>query len=282
MRPAVTKFAGFAFRHTSMNTLPDIFKKYTTYLWYIFLSATFFFFFVAIYEPFRMRQALDMGRGMFIFNTSMLMCIVLVTLLLTRTLLWLLRKYLCHNWWQYIAWMALEFTALTYFFALYLYFVGGRAIPYFAQLAICLQYTFLIVGFPYFGVTTISLIISLMQQPVEHHDTIRFTDANRQVKIVLLKDAILYVQADENYIKIHYVDNGKVKQYSLRTTMAAISPMMEQFGLFRCHRSYFVNVSHIVALRKDPGDVISAELDMPQMVIPVSRRLYHALSNKMV
>ena len=281
MQFAVTKSAAPVFRHTYMSKLPDIFKKYTTYLWYILLSSTFFFFFVAIYEPFRMKEALDMGRGLFIFNTTMLMCIVLVTLLLTRTILWLLRDYLCRNWWQFIAWMALEFTALTYFFALYLYFMGGRQIPYFPQLAICLQYTFLIVGYPYFGVTTISLIISLMQHPAENHDSIRFTDANRQLKIVLLKDAILYVQADENYIRIHYMDNGKEKEYTLRTTMAAISPLLEQSGFFRCHRSYFVNVSHIVALRKDPGDVISAELDVPQRVIPVSRRLYHALSEKM-
>lgn len=264
-----------------MNNLPDIFRKYTNHLWYILISSTFFFFFVAIYEPFRMREALDMGKGMFIFNTTMLMCIIVVTLFLTRTILWLLRASLYRTWWQFIAWVFLELTILTYFFALYIYLVGGRTIPYFAQLAICLQYSFLILGLPYIVVTTISLIISLMQHPVENRDSIRFSDANKQLKIVLLKDAILYVQADENYIKIHYLDNGKEKEYSLRTTMAAIAPLLEQFGFFRCHRSYFVNVSHIVALRKDPGDVISAELDVPQRVIPVSRRLYHALSEKM-
>lgn len=278
---SVTKSEVFVFRHTRMNTLPDIFRKYTNHLWYILISSTFFFFFVTVYEPFRMRPVLDMGRGLFIFNASMLMCVILVTLFLTRTILWLLRAHLCRNWWQFIAWIMLEFTALTYFFALYLYLVGGHAIPYFAQLAICLQYTFLIVGIPYFGVTTISLIISLMQKPTTNRDTIRFSDANRQLKIVLLKDAILYVKADENYIRIHYLDNGKEKDYSLRSTMNAVAPLMDHFGFFRCHRSYYVNLSHIVALRRDPGDMISAELDVPNCIIPVSRRVYHALSERM-
>jgi len=101
------------------------------------------------------------------------------------------------------------------------------------------------------------------------------------VKIVLLKDAILYVQADENYVKVHYLDNGRVKSYSLRSTMRAIAPLMEQFGLFRCQRSYYVNLSHIVALRKDPNDIILAELDVQNIAIPVSRKVYHALSERL-
>ena len=56
---------------------------------------------------------------------------------------------------------------------------------------------------------------------------------------------------------------------------------MEQFGLFRCQRSYYVNLSHIVALRKDPNDIISAELDVPNITIPVSRKVYHALSARL-
>jgi len=264
-----------------MNELHAIFRKFTNALWYILVLPTFFFFMVVVYQPFHMAESLDMGSGRFIFNAAMLMCIALVTLLITRTVMYLLRKYLCRNWWQYIAWMLLEFAMLTYFFALYIYLAVDRSIPYFTQLALCLRYTFLIMGYPSAFISIVSVLIDVSQQPVRQHDVIRFTDANRQVKIVLQKEAILYVQADENYIKIHYLDNGKEKQYALRMTMAAVTPMLEQFGFFRCHRSYFVNVSHIVALRKDPGEVISAELDVPQITIPVSRRLYHALSERM-
>ena len=264
-----------------MIELPSLFYKFTSQLWYVLMSAVFFFFFVAVYQPFGMAQALDMGRGLFIFNVTMLMCIVLVLLLIFRLVFFLLKRNLCRNWIQYIAWTALEMTALTYSFALYLYLMSGHAFPYFTQLAICLQYTFLILVYPYFGITIVMFLVSQLQTPQVSRDSIRFTDANRQVKIVLVKDAILYIKADENYVRIHYLDNGKEKDYSLRSTMSAIAPLMDHFGFFRCHRSYYVNLAHIVALRRDPGDMISAELDVPHCIIPVSRRVYHALSERM-
>lgn len=265
-----------------MNNIPAIFRKYTTQLWYIFLSAAFFFVFMVVYQPFGTKEAFDMGRNLQIVNVAILTSIVVVTLLILRTVFYLLSNALFKNWWQYIAWIMFELTALSYFFALYIYLVGGRAIPYFEQLAYCLQYSFLTLLYPYFGITIVCVVISLVRQPsTRERETVRFVDSNRQVKIVLLKDAILYVQADENYVKVHYLDNGRVKSYSLRSTMRAIAPLMEQFGLFRCQRSYYVNLSHIVALRKDPNDIILAELDVQNIAIPVSRKVYHALSERL-
>ena len=265
-----------------MNSFPAILRKYSTQLWYILFSAVFFFFFMVAYQPFGTKEAFDMGRNLTIVNVAILSSIVLVTLLILRTVFYFLSKYLCKNWWQYIGWVVIEFVCLTYFLALYLYLMGGREISYFEQVALCLQYSFLILMYPYFGITIVCVVVSLMQQPsARERETVRFIDSNRQVKIVLLKDAILYVQADENYVKVHYLDNGKVKSYSLRTTMRAIAPLMEQFGLFRCQRSYYVNLSHIVALRKDPNEVISAELDVQNISIPVSRKVYHALSERL-
>lgn len=266
----------------AMNQLPAIFRKYTTQLWYIIFSSAFFFLFMAVYQPFGTPEAFDMGRGLFIVNVAILTSILLVTLLIFRTLFYFLSRHLCRNWWQYIGWIMVEFMALTYFFALYLYLMSGRAVPYFEELAYCLQYSFLVLMYPYFGITIVCVVAAGQpQNATRERESIRFLDASRQVKLVLLKDAILCVQADQNYIKVHYLDNGKLKVYSLRSTMRAIEPLMEQSGLFRCHRSYYVNTAHIVAVRKDPNDMISAELDVPSLTIPVSRKVYHALSERL-
>lgn len=262
-----------------MTELHPVFRKYSTQLWYILLSSAFFFFFIVIYRPFDMPQALEMGRDWFIPNAALMMCIVLVTLFITRSIFYFLRNSLGRNWWHFVGWTALEMVFLTYALALYLFLVGGRSVPYFEQLAICLQYTFMILVFPYFGITTICSLIgaSTSAGSTKERDVIRFADANRQVKIALQKEAILYIRADENFVQIHYLDSGKVKRFSLRSTMQALGPLMEQYGLFRCHRSYYVNLSHIVAIRKDAGDMISAELNVQGETIPVSRRLYHTL-----
>lgn len=264
-----------------MKELPELFRKYTTQLWYIVFPAAFFFLFMIAYQPFGVAEAFDMGRGLFIVNVAILTSIVFLTLLIFRTVFYFFSRQLARYWWQYTGWVLLELTVLTYFFALYLYLMDP-VMPYFEQVAHCLQYTFLVLLYPYFGITIVGALIASDQAPAaRERETVRFSDANNQVKIVLLKDAILCVEADENYIKIRYLDSGKVKEYTLRSTMRSIAPLMERFGLFRCHRSYYVNLSHIVALRKDPSDMITAELDVPDLVIPVSRKVYRELSQRL-
>lgn len=260
-----------------MNALPDLFRRYTTELWYIFLSPFFFFIFMLVWVPFRTETVLDMGRSLFIFNVTMMMCIALVTIIIFRTLRFLLRDYLNRNWWQLAAWNFLELTAITYFFALYL-FLMDPGVPYFNWLARCVQYSFLVLIFPYVGIGIVLGLITANRTPSNEKELVRFTNAGRQVRLVLIKDAVLYVKAQENYVRIFYLDNGHPKDYMLRSTMLAIAPLMEHFGFIRCHRSYYVNPSHIVAIRRDRDDVFSAELDVPDTILPISKRAYQEMT----
>ena len=267
----------------SLKRVPDIFGTFSFQLWYILLPAYFFFFMVAVYRPFEMEQALDMGRGLFYFNTTMLMCIIVVTLLLLRLLFWGIFRNSQRNWLGYFFWCFGEITVINYFMALYLCLMGGAVTPYFTQVAICLQYSFLILFYPYFGITVVCALISSGSEPEEEvaKDHIRFVDSNNQVRIVLAAKSILFIRAEDNYVKIHYLDNGKMKDYLLRATMNSIAPLVEPHGLFRCQRSWFVNLSHIVALRKDPDDMYTVELDTDGISIPVSRALYRDLSARL-
>ena len=260
-----------------MKTLPNIFRKYTTQLWYIFLTPALFFIIMGVYRPFGNPEALDMGRSLFVFNVTIMMCIIMVFLLITRTIFYFLRKFLCSNMWQFVGWILFELVGMTFFVALYLDLMSKEG-SYFLHLALSLQYTFLILIVPYGSITAICTIISLNSPNVRETESVKFSDKNGQVRIVLLKDAILYIKADENYIKIFYKDGDVVKDYTLRSSMSAISPLAARFGLFRCQRSYFVNPTHIIALRKDLNDIYTAELDMPGHVIPVSRNKYSELS----
>ena len=72
-----------------------------------------------------------------------------------------------------------------------------------------------------------------------------------------------------------------MKEYQLHNTMNAIRESVEKYGLFRCQRSYYVNMAHVSSLRKDPNDVISAELDCGGIRVPVSRSLYMDLATRL-
>ena len=263
-----------------MSTLPDLFRRYTTELWYILLSPFFFFVFMLVWLPFRSEENLDMGRSLFIFNVTMMMCIVLVTLLIFRTVRFLLRKFLNDNWWQLVAWNVLELTAITYFFALYLYLMDTST-PYLNWLAACVPLSFLVLIFPYVGISIVCALIAANRTPSNERDLVRFADAGRQVRLVLLKDVILYVKAQENYVRIYYLESGHLKDYTIRSTMLAIAPLMEHYGFIRCHRSYYVNPSHIVALRRDRDDAFSAELDVPGTILPISKRVYQEIAQRL-
>lgn len=263
-----------------MSALPPLFRHFTNELWYIFHLPFFFFVFMVVWVPFHSETDLDMGRSLFMFNVTMMMCIILVTLLLSRTVRYLLGSTVNRSWWQLLAWCAMELTVITYFLALYLYLMDP-SVTYFRWVALSLQYSFLVLIFPYLLITGVCALVSAYQTPARERELVRFSDGSRQVRLVLLKDVILYVKAQENYVRIFYLDNGNVRDYTLRSTMRAISPLMEHFGFFRCHRSYYVNIAHIVALRRDRDDAFSAELDVPGTVLPISKRVYQELTEKL-
>ena len=108
---------------------------------------------------------------------------------------------------------------------------------------------------------------------------VRFTDNTGRLKLVIAHDVILFVEAQENYISIHYMEGEKLKEYSLRQSMRGIEELMEKHGIIRCQRSYFVNPQHVKVLRRDKEGFIQAELDVAQSKsVPVSPKYYEQLS----
>lgn len=267
---------------TNSLKLPELYGKFTTHLWYMLFPALFFFTFIVVYRPFGSEEMLDMGRSLFFFNTAIMMCIVLVTTILTRLVYFLLYRFVNHTWWEFAGFCMLEMVIITYFLALYLFLMRHDGRIYFEYVGLCTQYSFLVLLFPYFGITIVCALVGKRESNfAEQKGLIRFSDTSRQVKAVLDNKSILYIEAKDNYVIIYYLDNGKVKNYQLRNTMNAIAPLVEPYNIFRCQRSYYVNLSHINALRKDPNEMISAELDADNIVVPVSRKLYRELSAKL-
>jgi DNA-binding LytR/AlgR family response regulator len=100
------------------------------------------------------------------------------------------------------------------------------------------------------------------------------------LKIVLTAPAILYIAAEENYVHIYYLENGRVKEYCLRSSMKALDELCQDNGLIRCHRSFYINPVHVKVLRKDRDGIMYAELDADDIRhIPVSKTYYGRLSD---
>ena len=107
----------------------------------------------------------------------------------------------------------------------------------------------------------------------------RFYDSFHNLKIVLTPSAILYIGAEQNYVNIYYIENGRVRLYELRSSMKAIDELCQDNGLIRCHRSFYINPAHVKVLRRDKDGIMYAELDADDVRhIPVSKKYYDRLS----
>lgn len=262
-----------------MSQVSKIFRRFIPQLLHMIVLPVFFFLFMIIYRPFTTDAYL--GNDWFGVHLTILSCILLVCAILTRLLYYFLPLKL--NYTLYVFWCILELIFASFFVALYLWLALHRDQAYFDVFATSFQYLFFSLPFPY-------VILALSLRIYDYHTSIyelsdgtahrmRFYDEKHNLKIVLTPEAILYITAEENYVNIFYMENSKVRNYVLRSSMKALDELCQDNGLIRCHRSYYVNPSHVKVLRKEKEGVVYAELDAKDVMhIPVSKKFYDRLS----
>lgn len=262
--------------------LPRIFRRFIPQLLHIIVLPAFFFVFMLIYTPFNSPEYL--GNDWYGVHITIISCILLVSTVIMRLLYYFLPLHL--NYTLYVFWCIAEIIFASFFSALYVYLVLDRKMVYFEALANSLQYLSLTLVIPY-SILALSMRITDYSQrelePAQDIQRMRFYDDKHNLKIVLQPSAILYIGADQNYVNIYYSENGKVRSYVLRSSMKAIDELCQDNGLLRCHRSYYVNPSHVKVLRKDKEGIVYAELDAQEVMhIPVTKTYYARLADTLM
>ncbi len=262
-----------------MTQVSKAFRRFVPQLLHVIVLPIFYFAFMLIYHPFNSVEFL--GGEWFGVHLTITSCIVLMAVVIMRILYYYLPLNL--NYSLYISWCFSEVIFASFFVALYVWLVRFKPMPYFEAFAISFQYLSASLIFPY---VILALSLRLHELLNKEHQTesgvnsrMRFYDDRHNLKLVLTDDALLYIEADENYVNIFYNENGKIRNYVLRSSMKAIDELCQEHGLVRCHRSYFVNPRHVKVLRKDKEGIVHAELDsVDAMHIPVTKRYYDRLS----
>lgn len=267
-----------------MNTVLRLPKGYASQLVYVLLLPTFFFFFCFVYEPFSFQDIYLLGGKSPAFHLVMLSCIMLVILAITRLIFSALYKHVTFKWWHYSIWCCGEALVVSFFFALYTtLFYGGR-MPYFTSLPLCIRLTFLTLFYPYIILILLTIIhnkaLDFESKTAETEDSlVKFYDEHRKLKFTIDSSAIIFISAENNYVKIHYLENERVKEYLLRNSMKSLESMSEGHGLFRCHRSFFVNPRYVKVLSREKEGII-AEFKIDNVSkIPVGKHFYDQLAD---
>ena len=260
-----------------MKKIPQSILSVPAMLVHILAMPVFYLGFILIYQSEWMMEFLNAGLGV-VFNVLMVMCILIGILCASRIPMTACRRYLPMNWWQYGLWSLAELVVFSCFAALYMALVYGDY-GYFPALGQCVRISFAILPYPYFIFALLFALIRPDEAEAAEEDLVRFTDTTGRLKLVIAHDVILFVEAQENYVSIHYMEGEQMKEYSLRQSMRGIEDLMDKHGIIRCQRSYFVNPRHVKVLRRDKEGFIQADLDINNAKpVPVSPKYYEQLS----
>ena len=260
-----------------MKKIPHSLLSLTALFLHVLAVPVFFLGFILIYESQWINTFLETGLGV-IFNTLMLTSILIGVTAASRIAMTVRGKEIRISWWKYTIWSFGEVFVYCCFAALYMALIYGDY-GYFPALGKCLQIGFAILPYPYIIFALLCAFVRPDEEAVAEEDLVRFADSTGRLKLVIAHDVILFIEAHENYVSIHYMEGERQKEYTLRQSMRGIEELMEKHGIIRCQRSYFVNPRHVRVLRRDKEGYIQAELDIASAKsVPVSPKYYEDLS----
>lgn len=232
--------------------------------------------FTIYYKPYGVYDFLHMEHASFAFNATMLFCIVLVSISITRGWLYLIGKYKDITKPVYLLWCIGETLVASLFISLYITLMDKESAMFFelagssflAMLATCIYpYGFLWLGLELYAKCNEE------QDPADDHSLIRFRDEYGKLRFVIAPEAIIFIKSEDNYVQIHYLDKNKPKKFILRSSMRALEEDLGKHGLVRCHRSYFINPAFIRIVHRDASGLIVADLNQDGYEsIPISRK----------
>ena len=259
-------------------------RGFSFHLLHVLIMPAFFICFSSIYDPFSIREFYQLGGKSFFFHFLMLSCIILAVLAIMRPILSVLVKVAPFRRWHYLLWCFGEVVVISFFTAMYTALFYGEALPYFMALPLCFKHASLILVYPY-ALLALAAEIGSRNAALQLRDSsqeaslVKFYDEYKRLKLSIDSSAILYINAEANYVKIHYLENERVREFLLRNSMKSLETLADRHGLVRCHRSYYVNPRHIKVLSRNKEGVIIAEMiEDSLMRIPVSKQYYAHLS----
>lgn len=118
--------------------------------------------------------------------------------------------------------------------------------------------------------------------PRHTHSTIlSIPSESGQTELEIESKDFYFVKAEGNYVEVFFKREGEQKKLLMRNTMKNIDLMLTKHSeLWRCHRSYIVNMQHI---EKVSGNAQGYSLHLKDSThkVPVSRQLNEELKRRM-
>lgn len=250
--------------------------------------------FINIFRPFNSETWIPGINTINYFLYSSLMVIVGCTLIsISRMLMYFFVKKISIGYLEYIIWIFAEISILAIFYVFLAYKVGYidnyiNANPEFAYwdatfeiLRKTIANTTWMLLIPYiisflylYNEHLLRVVIPEKEAQIiekEEGKVIQFKDEKNEIRFTLSCEKIIYIESSDNYCSIKYVNNEKLQDFMLRSTLKKLSEDLRDTPIQRCHRSFMVNFEHVASLRKENSE-LCIEFDVKGIKeIPVSK-----------
>jgi hypothetical protein len=262
------------------RSIPDFFIKPRNTVIQIIFTAIFAYAFILIYHPFGSQSWFEVNTGQFAFYVGFVVVIGMLVVIISRMIMMQIRKYHPVTIAGYALMIGLEVLAMTGFYMMIQKVFLKDVRFWFEVYYTAILNTTLILLIPYLISILYfawldkkqnfeKLLVTRQDEP-EPLRFVSFNDENGETRLTIQLGDLLYLEASENYVTIHYLDHNQSDRMLLRNSMKRMEEHLAGFPVVRCHRSYMVNLNRIkLAKKTKTGMVVELASSVP-IRLPVS------------
>lgn len=248
----------------------------------ILFTAAFALVFINVYAPFGVDVWFNVTRWTLLLYSSIITLTGVLVVVVSRIIMYHSRHRYRIRLWQYLVWVMAEVFFMGLFYSLYQKLILNdlRFLPDLmvtsvqnTALVLLLPYSVLWLYFSWAENKRRLEAMSVMPDAALPKSMIHFTDEKGTLRLSMKTENLLYLEAADNYVVIHYLDNNRPVRYMLRNNLKKLSEELLDYPLVRCHRSFMVNSRRVKLIRREKEGLV-LELDQPEQIILAVSKTY--------
>ena len=261
------------------QSVPDYLTTRKNTIIQIAFTSVFAYVFIIIYRPFGYDNWYKVKEWQLPIATAVVVLIGMVVVILSRIILLRIKRSHEITLAVYIWFIIAEIVSMGLFYTSFEILILHDNRSPVALLFNAIENTSLILLIPY----TLSILFfawsdikkKLEQVVLQFRDPseifVPFKDEKGNLKITIKCTDLLFLESNDNYVNIHYLDNGKRKTYMIRNSLKQFESDLKDYPVYRNHRKFSVNIKNVKMLKKERKGfelVINTEKEDK---VPVSR-----------
>lgn len=232
----------------------------------IIYTALFALVFINIYQPFNSRDWFPVSEILFFVFSSLVILTGVLVVVVSRVIMYHYARRFGLFLWQYALWILAEILAMAMFYTLFQSLILKDTRNFSEMIRQSVINTSLVLLLPY---SILWLYFALkdrdkklrrlnsgdVQPELPDRQMLNFLDEKRELRLSVRSDQVLWIESADNYVKIHYLNKGRISQFMIRNTLKTIENDFTGTSLVRCNRSAIVNFDKVKILRKEQNGI---------------------------